>query len=85
MCLPRVSSLFKNISPKTFGPHSVCASQLNALHQLCVRIEPQVHVVYTDVTRSILCILSISLRASIIYHHIVNFPIIRAFVITPAL
>jgi hypothetical protein len=24
MCLPHVSSIFKNISPKTFGPHCVC-------------------------------------------------------------
>ena len=47
MCLPHVSSLFKKISPKTFGPHWLCASQLNALHQLCVRIEPWVHVTYT--------------------------------------
>jgi hypothetical protein len=45
MCLPYLSSLFKKISPKTFGPHCVCAPQLNAL--LCVRIESWVHVIYT--------------------------------------
>jgi hypothetical protein len=25
MCLLHVSSIFRKISPKTFGPHSVCA------------------------------------------------------------
>jgi len=47
MCLPHVSSLFKKIRPNTFVPHCVCASQLNVLHQLCVRIEPWIHVIYT--------------------------------------
>ena len=27
MCLPRVSSIFKKISPKTFGPHCIYKSQ----------------------------------------------------------
>jgi hypothetical protein len=24
MCLPQVSSIFRKVSPKTFGPHCVC-------------------------------------------------------------